>query len=179
MRFPASDVLTGACFAALIVLVAGQSPNISAGSAVPTQESVERSQSLVQSSAERVPQLAERERNVASAEESDRPSAAIETASMTAGDNPQKSEVVSLSRLLSFPAIDPSARKPSGGLGAAADGGIDAYVAPIARQRPVTPPLKTEAKSKGKEKVRAAASAKSKSGAKQALGAVTPASVKR
>jgi hypothetical protein len=179
MRFLASDMLTGACFAALIVLAAGQAPKMSAGSAVPTQESIERSQSLVQSSAERVSQPAERERNVADAEESDRPSAAIETASMTVGDTPQKSEVVSLSRLPSFPAIDPSARKPSGGLGMAADGGIDAYVPPIVRQRPIMPPLKTDAKSKGKEKVKAAASAKNKSGAKQALGAVAPTSVKR
>lgn len=179
MRFLISDVLTGACFAALIVLAAGQAPKISAGSAVPAQDIIERPQSFAQSPAERVPQPAERERNVAGAEESDRPSAAIETASMTAGDNPQKSEVVSLSRLPSFPAIDPSARRPSGGLGVAADGGIDAYVPPIVRQRPVTPPLKTEAKSKGKEKVKAASSAKSKSDAKQASRAVTPASVKR
>ena len=131
----------------------------------------------MQSSAQRVAQPVERAQNIAGAEASDRPST-IETASITASGDPQKSEAVSLSHLPSFPAIDPSARKPSGGLGAAADGGIDAYVPPIVRQRPATPPLKAsvDAKPKAKEKVK---SAKTKNDAKQAARAVTPASVRR
>ncbi|MFM9845662.1 MAG: hypothetical protein ACKVP3_00695 [Hyphomicrobiaceae bacterium] len=176
IRLLVSDVLNGACFAALIVLAAGQSPKISAGSAVPARDVIERSQSLGQSSAERGSQPAERDRDIAGAEGTDRASAAIETQSMVAGDNPQKSDAVSLSRLPSF--MRPEL-KAAGGLGPAANGGIDAHVPPIVRQRPVTPPLKTEAKPKGKEKVKAAASAKSKSDAKQASRTVTPASVKR
>lgn len=178
MRFLVSDALSGACFAAIIVFAAGHAPQISGGpaSGVPASESVERSQSLVQSSAVRVPQPAERD--IARAEEGEQSSATIETASITAGDGPQRAEALTLSRLPSFPALDPAARKPSGGLGAAADGGIDAYVPPIVRQRPHTPPLTvtSDAKPKAKEKVKPA---KAKGGSQQASRAVTPASVKR
>lgn len=185
MRFLISDALSGVCFAAIIVFAAGQAQKITAlpisGAVVPVQESSERSEPVIQVVAERVPKPEGLGRDFTGAEESDRPSATIETASITAGDNSQKTEAALLSRLPSFPAIDPSARKPTGGLGAAADGGIDAYVPPIVRQRPVTPPLKAsvEGKPKEKVKVKSAASAKSKTQGKQASRAVTPASVRR
>lgn len=177
MRFLTSEVLNGACFAALIVLAAGQASKIAVGSAsnvaVPAQEIVDRAQQAdVQAPVDRT---SSQERVVL------RDSAtAIETANATPRDGSQKSEVVSLPGpgVTPQPAAD-TARKPSGGLGAAADGGIDAYVPPIVRQRPATPSLKREAKPKGKGKVKAAASAKRKSDAKQASRAVAPASVKR
>lgn len=174
MRFLIADALNGACFAAIIVFAAGHAQKIAtapiSGAVVPAQESTQRSGSVVQVAAERVPKTEDVERNVTGAEGSDRPSTTIETASITAGDKSQKPETASLSRLPSFPAIDPSARKPSGGLGAAADGGIDAYVPPIARQRPVTPPLKAsvEGRRKEKVKVKSAASGKSRTQGKQA-----------
>jgi hypothetical protein len=180
MRFLISDALSGACLAAIIVFAAGHAPKITGGPAsdatVPAHEGVERSQSLVQSSAELVPQPATRD--IARAEEGEQSSATIETASITGGDGPHGTEALSLARLPSFPAIDPTARRPSGGLGAAADGGIDAYVPPIVRQRPHTPPLTvtSDAKPKAKEKVK---SAKTKNSSKQASRTVTPASVRR
>ncbi len=180
MRFLIADALNGACFAAIIVFAAGHAQKITVGpivgTAVRAQEDVKGSQSLVQSSAERGLQPAHRERNIADTEVSDRPPAAIETARITAGDSLPKPETASVSRLPSFTRPE---LKASEGLGAAADGGIDAYVAPIVRQRPVTPPLKSEAKAKEKVKVRSAAPAKNKSQGKQASRTVTPASVRR
>lgn len=174
IRLLVSDVLNGACFATLIVLAVGQAPKISASSAAPAQEIVDRAQQA--GTPAPVDRTSSQERVVLRD-----PATAIEAASATPGDGSQKSEVVSLSGQTSAtrPAVDVAARKPSGGLGAAADVGIDAYVPPIVRQRPVTPSLKREAKPKGKGKVKAAASAKRKSDAKQASRAVAPASVKR
>jgi hypothetical protein len=183
MRFLVSDVLTGACFAAIIVLCADRSPKVGVrpvpGTAIATQESVQRPQPQFQASAERASadQSAIQPGDRVRTDESERPTTAIETASITAED-PQKLETPSLSRLPSFARPEP---KVSGGLGAAADGGIDAYVPPIVRQRPVTPPLagSVDGKPKGKVKVKAAASAKTKNGAKQASRASKPASVER
>ena len=185
MRFLISDALSGACFAAAIVLAAGHTQKITTAptSRIPAlaQENVERSEAVVQSSAESASKPHEPERTITGTAESNRSSAVIETASITAGDKPQKSEATSFARLPSFPAIDASARKPSGGLGAAADGGIDAYVPPVVRQRPATPPLKAsvEGKPKEKVKVKSAASGKAKTQGKQASRTVTPASVRR
>jgi hypothetical protein len=180
MRFLIADALNGACFAAIIVLAAGHAQKITvgpiAGTAVRAQEDVRGSQPLVQSSAERVLLPADRDRNVADTEGGDRPSAAIETARITTGDNLPKPQAVSVSRLPSFIRPEP---KASEGLGAAADGGIDAYVPPIVRQRPITPTLKSEAKPKEKVKLKSAAPAKSKSQGKQASRTVTPAPVRR
>jgi hypothetical protein len=180
MRFLIADALNGACFAAIIVLAAGHAQKVAvgpiSGTIVRAQPSAEQSQSLVQPSTQDISQPAERKRNIAGTGADDRPSAAIETASIAARDNPPKSEIVSVSPQPSFTRPEP---KASGGLGAAADGGIDAYVAPIVRQRAVTPPLKAGAAGKPKEKVKvkSAASAKTKNGAKQATA--TPASVRR
>lgn len=184
MRFLVSDVLTGACFAAIIVLCADRAPKVGvrpiSGTAIATQESVQRPQPQFQASAERASagQSAIQAGDRVRTDEGERPTTAIETASITAGDNPQKLETPSLSRLPSFSRPEP---KVSGGLGVAADGGIDAYVPPIVRQRPVTPPLaaSVDGKPKGKVKVKAAASAKTKNGAKQASRASKPASVER
>lgn len=182
MRFLISDALSGACFAAAIVLAAGHTQKTGTAPTsritAPAQQSVERSEAVVRSSAERVSKPDEREHTSSGTEESDRNSAVIETASITASDKLQKSEVASFARLPSFPAIDPSARKPSGGLGAAADGGIDVRVPPIVRQRPATPPLKVSVEGKPKEQVKVK-SAKAKTQGKQASRTVTPASVRR
>jgi hypothetical protein len=171
MRFLVSDALSGVCIAAIVVFAAGQPQETTpiSGAVVPAQDSTQRSGSVAQRKAERGPEPEDLERTFTGAAEGDRPSTIV-TASITAGDTSQKAETASLSRLPSFPAIDPSARKPSGGLGAAADGGIDAYVPPIVRQRPVTPPLKASAdgKPKQKVKVKSAASAKSRTQGKQA-----------
>lgn len=181
MRFLISDALSGACFAAIIVFAAGHTQKTTTAPtshiAASTRQGVERTEA-VQPSGERVSRPDDSQRITTGAEESDRSSVSIETASITAGDSPQKSEVASFARLPSFPAIDPSARKPSGGLGAAADGGIDVRVPPIVRQRPATPPLKVSVEGKPKEKVKVK-SAKAKTQGKQASRTVTPASVRR
>jgi hypothetical protein len=176
MRFLASDMLTGACFAALIVLAAGQAPKMEIGSAssatAPAREIIDHS---------RLHGYAPDERTFDGSSsgpgrESVRAAAtATETASTTPADGLQKPESL-LGRASAIqPAIDMAARKLSGGLGAAADGGVDAHVPPIVRQRPKTPPLAGEPKPKAKVK---SADTK-KSSSKQAQGAVTSASVKR
>jgi hypothetical protein len=173
MRFLASDMLTGVCFAALIVCAASQAPKMHIGSAssatAPARDIIDPSRLHAYAPVERtfdgLSSGPEREGVRASA---------TETASTTSADGLQKSEALSKQASIQ-PAIATAARKLSGGLGPAADGGIDAYVAPIVRQRPKAAPI--AAKPKPKAKVKSADTKKPTS--KQALGAVTPPSVKR
>src|SRR5688572_5596891 len=77
MRFLIADALNGACFAAIIVFAAGHAQKIAtapiSGAVVPAQEGTQRSGSVVQAAAERVPKTEDVERNVTGGEESDRP----------------------------------------------------------------------------------------------------------
>ena len=175
MRFPVSEVVNGACCAALVVFAVGHAPPMSRGSAVtaaiPMQDAgVARSQST-NVSAERA-SSEERVLDSTRAEVDERPS--TQTASITIDEAPKPDAL-----LASQPAADAPSRKSPGGLGAAADGGIDAYVRPIVRQRPKIIPLASRADAKRQKEKPKPAAAKAKAGSKQALGAVTPASVKR
>lgn len=174
MRFPASELLNGACGVALVVLTAGDPQRMYAEitRASPAQDAgMTRAESQTASPTGLTP-TGQR------AEEGERAAAAAETGSTTAVGSQQKSETVSLASAASTSqsAAD-SARKSTGGLGAAAEGGIDAHVRPIVRQHPKTPPLTVTVEAKPKAKVKSAS--EKKAGSKQALGAVTPASVKR
>lgn len=179
MRRLISDILNGACFAALVVATAAHGPRIvspTTDAAVSSQASagqtLPHAQTSTQSAAK--DRSAERETILARTEETRAPVADTQAASGAE----QKSDAAPLSRLPSF--SRPEA-KTSGGLGAAADGGIDAIVPPIVRQRPVTPPLTIteEPKRKEKIKVKAATGAKSKGNPKQALGATSAEPVRR
>ena len=179
MRFPVSEVVNGACCAALVVFAVGHAPPMSRGSAVttaiPMQDAgVARSPST-NVSAERASSEERVLLESSSAGVGERLAAATETASTTINDDAPKPDAVFASQ----PAADAPSRKSPGGLGAAADGGIDAYVRPIVRQRPKIVPLASSAEAKRQKEKTKPAAAKTKAGSKQALGAVTPASVKR
>ena len=185
MRFPVSEVVNGACCAALVVFAVGHAPPMSRGSAVtaaiPMQDAgVARTQST-NVSAERA---STEERVLLESPRAGvhgRPAATTETASIVIDDSASKPDALSLSGDAAAlqPAADVPSRKSPGGLGAAADGGIDAYVRPIVRQRPKIVPLASRADTKRQKEKTKPAAAKAKAGSKQALGAVTPASVKR
>lgn len=176
MRFPVSEVVNGSCCAALVVFAVGHGPPMSRGSAVtaaiPMQDArVAHSQST-NVSAERASGEERVLLDSTRAEVDERPSA--QTASITIDEAPKPDALFA-----SQPAADAPSRKSLGGLGAAADGGIDAYVPPIVRQRPKIVPLASSADAKRQKEKPKPAAAKAKAGSKQALGAVTPASVKR
>lgn len=179
MRFPVSEVVNGACCAALVVFAVGHAPPVSGGStvtaAIPMQDAgAARSQST-NVSAERASGEERVLLESSRAGAGERPAAATETASTTIDDDAPKPDALFVSQ----PAADAPSRKSSGGLGAAADGGIDAYVPPIVRQRPKIVSLASSADAKRPKEKPKPAAAKAKAGSKQALGAVTPASVKR
>jgi hypothetical protein len=177
MRFPASELLNGACGVALVVLTAGDPQRVYAEMTRAAQPAQDTGMARVESQTAIPTDLTPiGQREIARAEEGEQAAAAAETASTTGSQ--QASETVSPARAASTSqSLADSVRRSLGALGAAAEGGIDAYVPPIVRQRPKTPPLTVAVEAKPKAKVKSAS--EKKAGSKQALGAVTPASVKR
>src|SRR5262245_61131221 len=107
MRFLIADALNGACFAAVVVLVAGHVQV--AGTAVGAHKGIERSQPQVQPSTRDISQQAERGRDLSASEGNDQPPAAIKSASIIADAHQPKSEAVSPVRLPSFARAEPKA----------------------------------------------------------------------